>query len=107
MDYKNEFIRLSLSLCGEQDYKDSIKLKNHNIAMKKMGKLKAEMLRSGETELLRELLFHNDERVQLNAASACLGLFPGEAGATLKRLMDSASDPTIAFSAEILLKNSL
>lgn len=104
MDYEAAFISLCLSMCVAEEYNDREKLKIHNSSMKKLRRLQDEIVESGETEILKKLLFHEDERVRLNAASACLGLFPREAEKVLKELVDRASDPSIAFSARMLLK---
>lgn len=57
-----------LKLCLQDDYGNCKKLRAHNKAMDNLAKPEAEM---PPADFLR-LLVHEDERVRLNAAAACV-----------------------------------
>ena len=62
------YIENCLKLCLQDDYIDRRKLRAHNRAMDTLAKLEAELT----AHELRQLLTHEDERVRLNGAAACL-----------------------------------
>ena len=106
-NYYNQFVKLSLQQCSKDDYADKSKVKTHNVASKQLQKLQDEMKKHDCTAILCKLLSHEDERVQINAASLCLqiGVFIEKANCVLKNIMDSSDDSTIRFSAKMILQN--
>lgn len=107
MEYYDLFIKLSLQLCTKEDYIDKRKVKQHNVAMKKLEHLRKEIKQQNNYEALNSLLKHKDERVRLNAASWCVkeGVFVDQAVSVLELIMNDCTDETFSFTAEILLKN--
>lgn len=105
-DYYNLFVALALQQCKKEDYADKSKVKANNAAMTKQRKLRSEIQRNGKEEVLSTLLNHEDDRVQLSAAAACLDLnvYVEQAILTLKRISKASNDPTFRFSAKMLLK---
>lgn len=106
-DYYSCFVELSLRQCTKNDYADKKKVRVHNEMSKKLLELQTEMSRSDCTEVLHKLLSHEDDRVRCNAASMCLqiGVLPEKAVLVLKKIADSSTDPTVQFSAKMLLQN--
>ena len=106
-DYYNLFVELSLQQCTQNDYSDKKKVKAHNAASKKLRELQEEMKGCDIAATLEMLLSHEDERVRVNAAALCLEmkvLFE-KAVLTLKNVINSSGDPTILFSAKMILQN--
>lgn len=105
-DYYNLIVELSLQECKKEDYCDKKKLRAHNAAALKLFKLRPEMKQYDCDEILRRLLSHEDDRVKNNAGAICLynDVIPDEAEIALKNVMESSSDPTLRFSAEMILK---
>ena len=91
-----------LKLCLQDDYIDRRKLRAHNRAMDTLAKLEAELT----AHELRQLLTHEDERVRLNAAAACLRrqLCYDEAVETLREIEARSTDGTLGLAAKMLLK---
>ena len=106
-DYYNLFVELSLQQCTNNDYDDKLKVNAHNVALKKLKRLQAEMKRNDSREILCLLLIHEDDRVKINAASLCLkmNVFVDQAVIVLKKIIDVSDDPTLCFSAKMLLQN--
>lgn len=106
-DYYNLFVKLSLQMCSRDDYKDKQKVKAHNAAVKKIQHLQGEMKDSSNIETFRMLLSHDDDRVRVNAASSCLqmSILVDEARMTLQNIVDFSNDPTVCFSARMLLQS--
>lgn len=105
-DYYNLFVALALQQCRKEDYADKSKVKANNAAMAKLRKLRSEIQKNSKEEILSTLLNHEDDRVQLSAAAACLDLnvYVEQAILTLKRISKASNDPTFRFSAKMLLK---
>lgn len=105
-DYYEKCVQLSMRLCKAEDYIDKKRVRVHNAAMGKLLKLEKEMIKTDCSGDFAELLRHEDERVRLNAAAMCLrhGLMCDAAEQTLTELT-KCSDNTIAFSANMLLKD--
>lgn len=105
-DYYNLFVELSLQQCTMHDYSDKKKVKRHNAAAQKLDLLQAEMKEIDCTNLLNELLRHDDDRVKLNAASLCLskGILINEAKQTLNRIINFSEDSTMCFCAKMILQ---
>lgn len=108
-DYYSLFVKLSLQQCTNDDYKDKLKVKRHNDASKKLRKLQEEMKQNNCIEVLSKLLYYDDYRVKVNAASLCLDMnvFVNKAINTLKTIVDKCDDSTICFSAKVLLQSVL
>ena len=96
------YIENCLKLCLQDDYIDRRKLRAHNRAMDILAKLEAELT----AHELRQLLTHEDERVRLNAAAACLRrqLCYDEAVETLREIEARSTDGTLGLAAKMLLK---
>ena len=105
-DYYHLFIELSLQQCTKNDYANQRKVKKHNAASKKLNKLQDEMKQNVREDILYRLLNHEDDRVKVNAASFCLQseILFGQAVLTLKKIIEGSDDPTICFSAKMLLQ---
>ena len=105
-DYYNLFVQLSLQLCFENDYSDKSKVKKHNKASAELGRLRDEMINFVGEETWRKLLNHSDDRVKINAVSACLkyGVLVDESFLVLKNIINNSDDSTIRFSARMLLQ---
>ena len=105
-DYYKEFVDISLQQCREDDYLDPKKIRAHNIAMRKMKRLKRELQSNGVTDFCQKLLKHEDDRVRMNAAVLCLQLqfCKTEAVETLSHIAHSSTDNTLRFSAKMVLK---
>ena len=105
-DYYNLFVELSLQQCTQKDYADKLKVKKHNASAKKLKKLQDEMMQNVSEDMLLLLLNHEDDRVKINAVSFCLqsSIFVEKSVFTLKKIIDHSQDPTISFSAKILLQ---
>lgn len=106
-NYYELFVDLCLQQCTKNDYKYASRVRKHNAAYTKIGKLKAEMKEIDCTEILNRLLSHEDDRVRLNAASLCLqmNVLVDKALLTLKNIVDFSKDSMLSFSAEMVLKN--
>lgn len=91
-----------LKLCLQDDYGNRKKLRAHNKAMDNLAKLEAEMTPS---DFLR-LLVHEDERVRLNAAAACVRrkLCYDEAVATPEEVEAHSPDGTLSLAAKMVLR---
>ncbi len=107
-DYYNAFVQLSMQQCTKNDYEDKKKVKQHNAALKKLQHLQFKMKEFDCTEILNMLLFHEDDRVKMNAASLCLqiGVLTDRAEMILKNIIETSEDSTICFSAKMILKSS-
>lgn len=103
-EYYNLFVELSLKQCTKQDYADKQKVKRHNAAIRELALLEAEMKRNNCTDILGQLLCHEDDRVKINAASLCLqtGVLIKEAKQTLNYIINFSTDSTIRFCAEMV-----
>lgn len=101
------FVEYSLQQCAKEDYADPDKVKAHNAASKKLRRLLDTMRRQDSEEVLCRLLDHDEERVRVNAASACLQLGVAEARAVsvLRKLAAASDDPTIGLAAQMLLQH--
>ena len=99
------FIELSLQQCTQNDYADKVKVRVHNEASKKLYKLKSKIKENCDSEMLRMLLNHEDERVIINAASLCLEMcvYSEEAVKILKDVIAFSKDSTLAFAAKNIL----
>ena len=106
--YYDLFVELSLQCCTKNDYTDRLKVKKHNVASKKLGKLQDEMKLNISEDTWCVLLNHEDDRVKLNAAAACLQseILIDQAVRTLKKIIHTSYDSTIRFSAKMLLDNN-
>lgn len=106
-DYYTRFVELSLQQCKQDDYGDRAKVRNHNVAWKKLIKLEEEMRQTGDDATLQRLLNHENERVKLNAAAFCLQLeiLVEKSVLILKEVLDNSDDWTSAVSAKMLLQN--
>ena len=105
-DYYNSFVDLSLQQCLKTDYVDKQKVKKHNAAYKKLNKLQDEMMKNIGDDALHALLNHEDDRVKVNAASFCLKseVLVEQSILTLEKIIAGSDDPTICFSAKMLLQ---
>ena len=105
-DYYNEFVALSLQQCTGRDYADQRKIKVHNAASKKLESLQAKLKGDDSTEMLNLLLCHEDDRVKINAAAQCLRInaLVDRAIFTLENLVVSSDDPTMRFTAKMILQ---
>ena len=105
-DYYNSFVDLSLQQCLKTDYVDKQKVKKHNAACYKLKKLKDEMEQHPSEDVLYALLNHEDDRVKVNAASFCLKseVLVEQSILTLEKIIAGSDDPTICFSAKMLLQ---
>ena len=105
-EYYNLFVELSLKQCTKQDYADKHKVKRHNAATRELALLETEMKRFDCTDILGQLLFHEDERVKINVASLCLqkGVLINEAKQTLNYIISHSADSTIRFCADMILQ---
>ena len=105
-DYYDLFIELSLQQCSKIDYSNKEKVKIHNSASKKLRKLQEEMKHSLSEEMLCKLLRHEDDRVKINAAYFCLRseILIEQANLTLKKVVEASDDPTLCFTAKMLLE---
>ena len=105
-EYYDLFVELSLQQCYKSDYANKEKVKIHNSASKKLNKLQEEMKNKLSEEMLHKLLTHEDDRVKVNAASFCLQseVLVEQAVLTLKRVINASDDPTLCFTAKMLLK---
>ena len=106
-DYYNEFIKLSLQQCTKNDYTNKAKVKAHNVASKKLQQLQNEMKKIDCAGTLNMLLFHEDERVKVNAVSLCLqlGINTEKAVHVLENIIATSDDATICFSSKMILKS--
>lgn len=106
-NYYDLFVDLSLQQCTKDDYQNKLKVKSHNVAIKKLQKLQGEMKKMNCIEVLDLLLLHEDDRVKINAASLCLqmGVFVDKAIRILEQIIKLSNDSTLSFSATILLKS--
>ena len=106
-DYFNLFIQLSKQQCLKNDYIDKQKLKKHNFASRKLKEIREEMKKSDCSAVLENLLRYDDERVKLNAATACIemGVFIDDATNVLLEIIEKSDDSTLSFSAKMILKN--
>ena len=104
-DYYNLFIELSLRQCTKNDYRNKLKVKTHNAASKELKQLQTEMKRNDCEEILYMLLYHKDDRVKVNAATLCLqmNILVEQVVLVLKNIIELSDDPTICFSAKMLL----
>lgn len=104
-DFYKLFIKYSIQQCRKDDYDKGKKIKANNVASKKLHQLKLEMIETNCTEMLCELLKHEDERVRINAASLCLQkrVIVEEAIVVLKNVIETSDDSTFVFSAKMLL----
>ena len=105
-DYYNLFVELSLQQCTKNDYGNKLKVKKHNAAYKKLNKLQDEMMKNIGDDALHALLNHEDDRVKVNAASFCLNseVLVEQSILTLEKIIAGSDDPTICFSAKMLLQ---
>ena len=105
-EYYNLFVELSLQQCTKNDYGNKLKVKKHNAAYKKLNKLQDEMMKNIGDDALHALLNHEDDRVKVNAASFCLNseVLVEQSIHTLEKIIAGSDDPTICFSAKMLLQ---
>ncbi len=105
-DYYDLFVELSLQQCAQNDYANKLKVKKHNVASKKLKKLQDEMKQNVSEDILYALLDHEDDRVKVNAASFCLNseVLVDQSILTLEKIIAGSDDPTICFSAKMLLQ---
>ena len=104
--YFDLFVRLSLQQCNKNEYGETEKIEQHNLATKKLRCLQAVMKSKQLTDVLSRLLSHGDDRVRINAASFCIELcvFTSRAENVLKDIIKNNDDPTMRFSAKMLLQ---
>ena len=105
-DYYNLFVELTKQLCRKEDYADRRNIKRHNAATDKLFKLRDEMKRANQLDLLLELMTHDYDRTRTYAATFCLHLdfHTQEAIAVLEEASHTASDSTVRFSAKMVLR---
>ena len=108
MDWQQEFVQLCLQTMRMEDYGDKQKRVCHNRAVGKLEKLKKQIGREAEPQL-RELLNHEDSRVRIYGASACmeLGILPEKTVEVLRSVIVNEKDTTLKFSASMLLKQCM
>ncbi len=104
-DYYSIFVDYSLHLCNENDYDNKNKVRQHNVFAKKLNTIKTEMKSIDCTGVIYQLLFHEDERVVINAVDLCyrIGVLPELASAIAEKLYESSEDKTIKFAAKIMI----
>ena len=68
-DYYNLFVNLCLKTCLEDDYGDKSKVRANNRAVNKLLKLQEEMKEMDCSEILDNLLIHDDDRVRIYAGT--------------------------------------
>lgn len=107
-NYFNQFVALSLLQCKKNDYTDKQKVATHNVATYKLQQLQSEMEQTDCKKVLCQLLSHEDDRVKINAAAFCLHtqIFTDKASCVLNKIIESSDDPTLCFSAKMVLQNS-
>ena len=72
-DFYNDYIKYASQLCSNNDdYGDKLKVKAHNKAIKKLLSIEKEIIENNLTDVLNNLLQHEDERVKMNACDLCL-----------------------------------
>jgi len=96
------YVENCLKLCLQDDYGDRKKLKAHNKAMDTLAKLETEIT----AHEFQRLLTHEDERVRLNAAAACVRrkLCYDEALAALGEIEAHSPDGTLSLAAKMVLR---
>ena len=106
-DYYSLFIELSLQQCAKNDFTNKFKVRHHNAALRKLKQLQTEMMQNDCEEILHMLLSHKDNRVRVNAADLCLqmNILVKQAVLVLENIAEISDDPTMCFSAEMLLKD--
>ena len=106
-DYYNLFVQFSLQQCTKNDYADKQKVKAHNVASKKLLQLQDEMKQIDCIDILYDLMSHGDDRVKINAATLCLQMKVHNEMAliVLNKIIDASSDPTMRFSAKMVLQS--
>ena len=109
-DYYSSFVKLSLQQCEKDDYKNKLRVKEHNAASKKLKQLYAEVreLDSDESDkILHRLLLCDDNRVKLNAATLCLqmNVMISEAVEALNSIIKESNDAALCLSAKMVLHN--
>lgn len=104
-DYYSEFVELCLLQYLKRDYMENKSVRKHNRAVDKLAKLSEEMIVVECTDVLDNLLLHNDERVKKNAALLCLkkNILVEKSLNVLKELDESADDPFVSFGAHLIL----
>ena len=104
--YYNFFLFFFQQNFNKNDYGNKLKVKKHNAAYKKLNKLQDEMMKNIGDDALHALLNHEDDRVKVNAASFCLNskVLVEQSILTLKKIIAGSDDPTICFSAKMLLQ---
>ena len=108
-DCYERFIQLSQQQCVKQDYENPSRVREHNLAFRRLQQLQAEMLQEDCTSVLKRLLSHGDPRVRIHAAAMCMrtGLLSEQARAVLEHIAACDADTTMAFSAQMLLEGNL
>ncbi len=96
------YVENCLKLCLMDDYAERKRVKAHNRAMDTLAKLETELT----AHEFQQLLTHEDERVRLNAAAACLRrkIFCEEAAAVLREIEAHSDDGTLSLAAKMVLR---
>lgn len=107
MEYYNLFIDLCKQLCIKEDYANPQKIEKHNAAMQQLKHLQENMKRTNCLEEMEALLYYDDDRVKLNAAEFSLHehILSNQAILVLQQLKETSKDPTIRFSAQMVLQH--
>lgn len=101
-DYKEQYILYCADLNKGYSKKD---VREHNVAMKKLGELFYKIKNDPDKTFLMELLQVDDKRVASLVAAHCLGLgvYIPEAKKVLSTLAKDKTNPILAFEAQATL----
>ena len=103
IDLRSMIISLSNQRCSQDEYKQKKRVREHNRAIKKLLVLNRTMYaQEGHCEtVVRELLQHPSEKVQLTTAAYCLraGILNQEAREVLSNIEENSCDKMIALDA--------
>ena len=104
-DYYTLFVDLCLKTCLEDDYGDKSKVRANNRAVNKLLKLQEEMKEIDFSEILDDLLLHNDDRVRIYAGTFGVD-FPSHREKSIIVINDVAKnskDKMLSFDAYMVL----
>lgn len=101
-------MELCLQTMCKEDYGDKQKRQRHNRAVSRLETLKKQRSCQDAPQLL-EMLNHEDSRIRIYAASACmeLDILPKETVDVLRAVIVNEKDTTLKFSASMLLKQCM
>ena len=103
IDLRSMIISLSNQRCSQDEYKQKKRVREHNRAMKKLLVLNRTMYaQEGHCEpVVRELLQHPSEKVQLTVAAYCLraGILNQAAREVLSNIEKNSCDKKLALDA--------